>query len=1151
MSASLINPGPGLEGLLEEFASRLEAGEALDVEAFAAAHPEHAEQLRRVLPTVLVLAELGHSASAGGAAPASPGADPELVSGVLGDFRILREVGRGGMGVVYEAEQISLGRRVALKVLPFAATLDGRQLQRFQNEARAAAQLHHTNIVPVYAVGCERGVHYYAMQYIDGHSLAEVIEQLRRVTGEPERASVEAPWITEPTVDAASGQVVAVPAPETLKPVATSTMPPATDAAYFRRVAELGVQAAEALDHAHQAGIVHRDIKPANLLVDEPGRLWVTDFGLAHMQGDARMTATGEMVGTLRYMSPEQALAKRVVVDHRTDVYSLGATLYELLTLRAAFSGTDRQELLRQIAFEEPRRPQRVSKTIPAELETIVLKALEKDPADRYATAQELADDLKRFLDGQLIRARPPTLWQRGRKWAGRHRYLVGSAAAVLAAAVLMFTGSVGWVARDRAARRAQNTQVVTGALKEADDWQRQRRLPEALSAVRRAGGLLAGADVDETLRRQVLARLADLELLDRLENVRLERMTAVQDGYFDWEGADILYGQTFRDAGQDVEGVPAVEAGQRIRQSTVAVELAAMLDHWATIRRDIRGADDPSWRNLLWVARVVDPDPWRTGVREALQSGDRQALRELAASKDVFRLSPATLSIVGSALRNDKEARGPAEVFLREAQRRHANDFWLNLNLFHFFLTSRPPQLEESLRFATVAVALRPTSPGGHLNLGIALLGKGRLDEAIAECREAVRIKKDYAEAHDRLGVAQAHKGQLDEAVAEFREAIRIKKDFAGAHNNLGTALREKGQLDQAITAYQMALRLNNESPLVHSNLGVALCQKGQLDEAITEYRKALRINKDFADAHNNLGAALYQKGQLDEAIAEYHEALQIEKDSAEAHNGLGAALLGKGRLDEAIAECREALRIKKDNAEAHCNLGHVLREQGRFADALVTLKRGHELGSRNQRWPYPSAQWVQHCERLVQLDRKLSAVLSGKQQPADVAERIALARLCQMPCNKCYRAALRFYEEAFAAAPKLTGDQPSGPRYNAACAAALAGCGQGKDGVQLDDREQARLRQQALDWLRADLRAYRQAMEKGADKVSPGVAQQMGHWLGDADFAGVRGPDALARLSAGERRDWQQLWQEVDALRQSVAGPRPPQKEESPQKK
>ena len=200
---------------------------------------------------------------------------------------------------------------------------------------------------------------------------------------------------------------------------AISTQRGRPDRTYFRRVAELGIQAARALDHAHALGIVHRDVKPANLLVDGSGKLWVTDFGLAHIQSDARLTITGDLVGTLRYMSPEQALAKRIVVDHRTDVYSLGATLYELLTLEPAFSGSDRQELLRQIAFEEPKAPRRINKAIPAELETIVQKAMEKNPADRYATAKELADDLRRFLADEPIWARPGWAGSTSGKWRG------------------------------------------------------------------------------------------------------------------------------------------------------------------------------------------------------------------------------------------------------------------------------------------------------------------------------------------------------------------------------------------------------------------------------------------------------------------------------------------------------------------------------------------------------------------------------------------------------------------------------------------------------------------------------------------------------------------------------------------------------------
>jgi hypothetical protein len=278
-------------------------------------------------------------------------------------------------------------------------------------------------------VGEERGVHYYAMQFIPGQTLAALIAEQRQRGG---RAPLPESQPTTPPAPAANSAERAA-----------STERAPLDPAHIRRVAKWGVQAAEALDYAHGLGIVHRDVKPANLLMDNRGHLWVTDFGLAQVQSDPRLTMTGDLVGTLRYMSPEQALAKRAVLDHRTDVYSLGATLYEMLTLEPAFAGTDRQELLRLIAFEEPRRPRQVTQSVPAELEVIVLKALEKNPAERYATAAEFADDLRRWLDGRLIRARRPTLLQRAQKWLRRHPAVVRSAMLiVLLAAVAGGTGA-------------------------------------------------------------------------------------------------------------------------------------------------------------------------------------------------------------------------------------------------------------------------------------------------------------------------------------------------------------------------------------------------------------------------------------------------------------------------------------------------------------------------------------------------------------------------------------------------------------------------------------------------------------------------------------------------------------------------------------
>ncbi len=479
-SPSDTNADAALAAWVAELAERLEGGEPVDLDAIAEAHPEGAEELRRLLPTIRRMASFGEAVRHSPDPNEAPGRSPaEAGLGTLGDFRLLREVGRGGMGIVYEAEQISLRRRVALKILPLAGALDPRHHQRFLLEARAAACLHHNHIVPVHAVGSERGVPYYAMQFIDGYTLAQVLRELRgheedgldpgSLAASAMATARTMTWAGEPSLPAT---------------VATGTSPGASnrDRRYIRAVAEQGRRVAEALDHAHSRGVLHRDIKPANLMLDLAGHLWVTDFGLAQIQGDSHLTLTGDVVGTLRYMSPEQTMARRGLIDGRTDIYSLGATLYELLTLRPVFDGGDRSEILRKIAQDEPTPLRKLNAAVPRDLETIVHKTLAKEPSDRYATARELADDLGRFLDARPIAARPPGRLERLGKWARRNRALVVSVALFAVLALVALAGALIWsnnwlshhnerlrIERDRARK-------LSGQLKDQRDLAEERR---------------------------------------------------------------------------------------------------------------------------------------------------------------------------------------------------------------------------------------------------------------------------------------------------------------------------------------------------------------------------------------------------------------------------------------------------------------------------------------------------------------------------------------------------------------------------------------------------------------------------------------------------------------------------------------------------
>ena len=516
-----LSADEALAELVDELAARIQGGESIDVEALARAHPEHADRLGPLLPALQALAGLG--------APADGHACP---SGVLGDFRIVREVGRGGMGVVYEAQQLSLGGRpVALKVLPFAGMFDPRYLLRFQNEARAAACLHHPHIVPVYAVGCDRGVHYYAMQFIDGLTLAAVIEgfqtqdQRTRLDNGPPSEAGPGPNAPARVTAAATPAIAALSTERATRPHE-----------FIRTVARLGRQAASALDHAHQQGIIHRDIKPANLLLDGDQNVWVTDFGLAHFREECGVTRTGEIIGTLRYMSPEQTHG-RGVVDQRTDIYSLGVTLYELLTLRPAFRGDDRQELLRRIATEDPPGARRLNAAVPVELETIVAKAMAKAPEDRYGTAQELADDLQRWLDDKPIRARPPGARQRLRKWARRHLPLViGLAAALVLLAAGVVVGSIRYAVQQRqfaeeqsdwARERERSEQKIAGDLRRVlisrADAVRAGRRPgyrrQVWADLREATGISSDTDSADQMRTIVLECLGDPIGLDPVKD--------------------------------------------------------------------------------------------------------------------------------------------------------------------------------------------------------------------------------------------------------------------------------------------------------------------------------------------------------------------------------------------------------------------------------------------------------------------------------------------------------------------------------------------------------------------------------------------------------------------------------------------------------
>ena len=509
--------------LAEEFLDRYRRGERPGLKEYMDRHPELSDEIREVFPAMAMMENIAISEESPpdattradlGAGSKTAVPQPEQ----LGDYRIIREIGHGGMGVVYEAEQLSLGRHVALKVLPPLMMRDHKQRQRFEREAKSAAKLHHTNIVPVFGVGEHEGMAYYVMQHIQGLGIDDVIDELKRLrprgigsqdhgpTGQSRTALPSGLPQSGPTAAAVADLTAAdvarslltgcleaggtadstssEPIADTVPDDAASTRAhspggqaagdhgngsgvvvgdraeshfgsessislPGTSrdgrsggsrarrATYWQSVAQVGVQVADALEYAHKQGVVHRDIKPSNLLLDGRGTVWVTDFGLAKADDQQNLTHTGDILGTLRYMPPE---AFEGGADARGDIYSLGMTLYEMLAFRPAFDQKERGRLVREVTTGEPPRLAKLAVKVPVDLETIIHKAIDRDPGHRYQTAAALAADLQRFLDDEPIQARRVSLPERLNRWRRRNRSL---AAAVMTIAAVLFLGSV------------------------------------------------------------------------------------------------------------------------------------------------------------------------------------------------------------------------------------------------------------------------------------------------------------------------------------------------------------------------------------------------------------------------------------------------------------------------------------------------------------------------------------------------------------------------------------------------------------------------------------------------------------------------------------------------------------------------------------
>jgi serine/threonine protein kinase/Tfp pilus assembly protein PilF len=735
------------------------------------------DQLEEILPSTC---SGGPGESGIGAGTKSPESGLPQIEG----YDVERLLGYGGMGVVYRARHLKLKRTVALKMLLAGAYARRQDLVRFQREAEAVAALRHPNIVQIFGVGDLHGRPYFTMELLEGGSLAQSL------AGAPQPA---------------------------------------------RSGVALVEALAQAVQVAHNEGIVHRDLKPANVLLTADGTPKITDFGLARrLESDENLTFSGARVGTPSYMAPEQAAGNSGEVGPATDVYALGAILYEMLTGRPPFRAETPSETERQVIAEEPAAPSRLNARIPRDIETICLKCLSKDPQRRYTTAAALIDDLQRFQRGDPISARRPGSWERVRRWLRRHPSFAAFVGISVLFAALLASAMV-WLGVQQSRRR----HAIEADLQEINRLQQQALWNDAEVAIQRAEARLnEGGNGD--LRQRLEQVRSDLELVVQLDHIRLKRETSGGDLAYYRTTADRQYLSTFENSRLTNSRDSAGTVAKRVNASAVRIALVAALDDWAVCARDESRRE---W--LLTIAREADPDPlgWRDRIRDSATWNDLTALTKLAEIVPVKKQSISLLLALGERL---SAAGGNATAFLKRVQNEHPGDFWTNIVLGDALFNTSPV---EATGYYRAALASRPDAPVAYTALGDSLRLQKRYDEAIGYYQEALQIDPNYARGHTNLGNFLRDANRIDDAIASYRRSIEIDPNYAWGHLGLANALNDSNRRDESLEHYRRFLANGPFVAHIANILRSDLISHGRGEEARVDWKKALQLDPPSHD--------------------------------------------------------------------------------------------------------------------------------------------------------------------------------------------------------------------------------------------------------------------------------------------------------------
>ncbi len=829
-----------LTELLDRYLVGLENGERLDAALINRENPDLAEVFTSYLEKLDAL--YGVSVGFHDFQNDEHDAAGSSVKMTLGDFTIHREIGRGGMGVVYVANQVSLDRKVAIKLLPLASLLDSRQISRFKNEAHAAGLLQHPSIVPIHSVGSDRGVHYYAMQFIDGVSMDEWCANERSAVAAERHARL------------------------------TDSTP-----SQWRTTIQWAIEIAGALHNAHENGVIHRDVKPSNLMLDRCGKIWITDFGLARCQSEVSLTQSGDVIGTMRYMSPEQARGQSALIDGRADVYSLAVTLYELLTLRPAHDGADAPSILQMIDQHDVTPLRQLRPDLPRDLETVISKAMAKSREGRYETAAAFADDLGRVLAAEPTLARPANLGDRVGRLAAKHRSVVLTGAVIVA---LGFVGSAVATAKLAVAKQVSDANAARALSGEM----------LARDAVDRLGSqmaeLLSGIPAADSVRRQLL-----IETLDYYERFAAE---VRNDPTLRADLAITLgkSGSLQSELGDNDKAIDSLGRSESIYRQ-LAHETPgddALLLEWSTSQNNlaealVRGGELED--AARYYARAITTQK-SVAEHSAAKAFSRHAV---PAAKANLALA-TTLNNLGLLLSQTGAVEQSEKAYL-EAIELLENQQIIPETTHQISVAEHPAAIQLATVRANLSGLLTPTSPERAIEYAREALS-GQLDALEAD-RGNAKLATQTIVTLNTLGAAQSAAKQNASAIETFRQAIVV-----------GDQLLARWP-DQATYQRDMVLSLNH--------LGLSLSKTGQLSEASDAFEKALDYGRPLAarfvtDAEtrsmvggvlNNLGFLRQQLGDRTAAAAAYDEAIQHQSAAV--------------RLAPEVNRYREYLRKHKDN--------------------------------------------------------------------------------------------------------------------------------------------------------------------------------------------------------------------------------------------